>query len=113
MATTTTLGTRRGFAEEGVRRGEVDVLGLDDEAVLATIAEHRTMVASAEVAELRAVAAYADRHRVTEAEWLSCGALSREGRDMVWDLDDHPAKAAELAHEAGELGTEGHPATGR
>ena len=93
-----------------MRRGEVDVLGLDDEAVLATIAEHRTMARRAEVAELRAVAAYADRHRVTEAEWLTRGALSREGRDMVWDLDDHPTKAAELAHEAGELGTEGHPA---
>ena len=66
------------------------------------------MVASrAEVAELRAVAAYADRHRVTAAEWLTRGALSREGRDMVWDLDDHPTKAAELSHEAGDLGTEG------
>ena len=104
MATTT---ERPSFADEGVRRGEADVLGLDDEAVLATIAEHRTMVRNAEVAELRAVAAYADRHRVTAGEWLTRGAVSREGREMAWDLDEHPAKAADLAHEAGELGTEG------
>ena len=110
MATTTTPGsrtTRRDFAEEGVRRGEVDVLGLDDDEVLATIAEHHTMVQRAEVAELRAVAAYADRHRVTAAQWLTRGSLSREGREMTWDLDQDPAKAAELSHEAGDLGTEG------
>jgi len=95
------------FADEGGRRGEVDVLGLDDKALLAAIAEHHTMVRRAEVAELRAVAAYADRHRVTAAEWLTRGALSREGLEMARDLDDRPAKAAELAHEAGELGTEG------
>ena len=55
MPTTTTPGSRPDFAVEGVRRGEVDVLGVDDEAVLATIAEHRTMARRAEVAELRAV----------------------------------------------------------
>ncbi len=102
-----TTTTRPTFAEEGVRRGEVDVLGVDDEAVLATIGEHRAMARRAEVAELRAVAAYADRHRVTEAEWLTRGAMSRVGREMAWDLDDHPDQAAQLAHEADELGTEG------
>ncbi len=102
-----TTSIRPDFAEQGVRRGEVDVLGLADEDVLATVAEHRTRARHAEVAELGAVAAYADRHRVTEGEWLTKGALSREGREMAWDLDDHPARAADLAHEAGELGTEG------
>src|SRR5690349_4562996 len=99
MTTTTASAS---FADEGARRDVVEVLGLDDEAVLATIAEHRTMARRAEVAELRAVAAYADRHRVAPGDWLTRGALSGEGRAIAWDLDHHDPAA-----EAGELGTEG------
>ena len=44
------------------------MLGLDDEAVLACIAEHRACAQRAEVAELRTVAAWADRHRITDPE---------------------------------------------
>ena len=74
--------------------GEVDVLGLDDDAVLAAILEHRTMGRRAEVAELRAVAAYADRHRVTEGEWLTRGALARQ-REGGQDGEDGGVPAPE------------------
>src|SRR5690349_2777443 len=83
-------------------RDEVDVLGLDDEAVLASILEHRARAQAAQVDELRAVAAWADRHRITDPEdWLERGAVSPDGQLMAGDL----LKGA--AHEAGWLGTEG------
>ena len=63
------------------------MLGLDDEAVLASIAEHRARAHRAQIDELRAVAAWADRHRVTDPEdWLARSSITRDGRAMAEDL---------------------------
>jgi hypothetical protein len=91
-----------GVAAAAADRDEVDVLGLDDEATLATIAQMRARVADAQVVEVRAVAHWADRHRVTDPEeWLARGAVSAEGREMAYDLLEGAGSSA------GELGVEG------
>ncbi len=80
------------------------MLGLDDEAVLTCIAEHRACAQRAEVAELRTVAAWADRHRITDPDQWVC---SGDALEMVEDLETTPTRPARLTHEAGVLGTEG------
>jgi hypothetical protein len=88
-----------GVAAAEAVRDQVDVLGLDDEAVLASIAEHRTR---AQVEELRAVAVWADRHRIIDPEqWLVHGSVSTDGREMAEDLLHGPGS------EPGQLGAEG------
>src|SRR5687767_14904114 len=94
-----------GVAAAAAVRDEVDVLGLDDEATLATISEMRARVAQAQMIELRAVAHWADRHRITDSEdWLSRGSISADGQLMAEDL------LSGYTHHnsaAGVLGTEG------
>ena len=93
-----------GIAAAAAARDRVDVLGLEAEATLATIAEARAAARSAEVVELRAVAHWADQFRITDPEqW----AISGDALEMLEDLETHPETAARLTHEAGELGTEG------
>ncbi len=93
-----------GIAAAAAARDEVDVLGLGDEAVLASIAESQVRAERAQVDQLRAVAVWAGRHRITDPEqW----AISGDALEMVEDLETHPDKASRLTHEAGELGTEG------
>jgi hypothetical protein len=89
-------------AAAATARDDVDVLGLEDEAVLAGIAEHRARAQRAQVDELRAVAVWADRHRITDPEdWLARGSISPEGQVMADDLLRRPGSTA------GELGVEG------
>jgi hypothetical protein len=91
-----------GVAAAAAKRDQVDVLGLDDEAVLASIVEHRARTQAAQVKELRAVAVWADRHRVTDPEqWLVHGSVSTDGREMAEDLLHGPSS------EPGQLGAEG------
>src|SRR5690349_7574385 len=98
-------GARTAVGRAAATRDDVDVLGLDDEAVLASILEHRARAQAAQVDELRAVAAWADRHRITDPEdWLERGAISPDGQLMTGDLLDQPGHHS---HAAGELGTEG------
>ena len=93
-----------GIAAAAAARDEVDVLGLGDEAVLASIAESQVRAERAQVDQLRAVAVWTDRHRITDPEqW----AISGDALEMLEDLENHPGKASRLTHEAGELGTEG------
>jgi hypothetical protein len=94
-------------AAAAAARAEVDVLGLDDDTVLVAIAEHRARAQAAQVDELRAVAAWADRYRVADVEdWLTRGSISADGREMAADLLDHPAGSV-IDSQAGELGVEG------
>jgi hypothetical protein len=91
-----------GVAAAAAERDRVDVLGLDDEAVRASIVEHRARAQAAQVEELRAVAVWADRHRVIDPEqWLVHGAVSSDGQTMAADLLHGPGA------EPGQLGAEG------
>ena len=100
--TTRPAARAAGATAAATGRDQVDVLGLDDEATLATIAEMRARIAEAQVVEVRAVARWADRHRVTDPDqWLTIGAVSADGREMAYDILEGPRSSA------GELGVEG------
>ncbi len=113
MTTRTAPGSRAaarvaGIAAAAAERDQVDVLGLDAEATLATIAQMRRQAEQAQVVELRAVAHWADQHRVSDpGDWLTHGSVSTDGRAMTEDLAGRPQAAARLAGVPGELGTEG------
>ncbi len=103
MATRLARGSRAaarvaGIAAAAAERDQVDVLGLDAEATLATITEARAAAQWAQVVEARAVAHWADQHRVVDPEdWAVRGGISADGRAMLEDL----------THQPGGLGTEG------
>jgi hypothetical protein len=97
-----------GIAAAAAARDDVDVLGLADEAVLASIAEHRARAARAQVDELAAVAVWADRHRLTDPEdWTALGSISVDGQSMAEDLLEHPERQPQHTATAGALGIEG------